>query len=261
MASAGAALASAWLHLGCCLGSALASAGAATAFAGAAGASAAAAGASSVASSSRGGRADGSTTFGLWVEARTMNIDLPSSTGCRSTTPCSSTCFENRSSSTRPSSGWLSSRPRKRTVTLISIAVLEELDRPMELRQEVARADLRREPHFLEGHRALPALVLFLPLRQLVLVLPEVEKTSDRWSRHRCHLDEVEAFLLRHFEGSWRGHDAQLVPLVVDHSDLWDPDHLVDAQVSADGCFPLERRDLRAPVDHGKAAPVPVAAG
>src|SRR5262249_43994752 len=66
---------------------------------------------------------------------------------------------------------------------LDAIAVLEEFDRAVQLRREVARADLRREPHFLEGHRALPALVLFFPLRQLVLVLPEVEETSDRRSR------------------------------------------------------------------------------
>ena len=143
---------------------------------------------------------------------------------------------------------------------LDSIAVLEKLDRAMQLRQEVARADLRREPHFLEAD-ALSTLGLFFPLRQLVLVLPEVEETSDRWGRHRCHLDEVEALLLRQFKGSWRGHDAQLISLVVDHSDLWDPDHLVDAQVSADGCFPLERRSWCARLDHGKAAPVPAAAG
>src|SRR6266550_5285433 len=48
-----------------------------------------------------------------------MNIDLPSSTGVRSMIPCSLTSSANRASSKRPSSRWLSSRPRKRTVTLI----------------------------------------------------------------------------------------------------------------------------------------------
>jgi hypothetical protein len=143
---------------------------------------------------------------------------------------------------------------------LDSIAVLEELDRAMDLRLEVTHADLRREADFLEAD-ALSTLGLLLPLRELVLVLPEVEKTSDRWSRHRCHLDEVEALLLCHLEGSWRGHDAQLVSLIVDHSDLWDPDHLVDAQVSADGCFPLERRSWSARLDRGKARAPPAAAG
>src|SRR5262245_58975924 len=69
--------------------------------------------------SGRPGRWGAAVSFGVWVDARTMNNDLRSSTGCRSMTPCSLTCSENRSNSTRPSSGWLSSRPRKRTVTLI----------------------------------------------------------------------------------------------------------------------------------------------
>ena len=170
-----------------------------------------------------------------------MNIDLPSSTGCRSMTPCSSTSFAEPFEQHPSQLGVAELAAAEADRHLDPIAVLEELDRAMDLRQEVARADLRREPHFLEGHRPLPALVLLLSLRQLVLVLPEVEEASDRRSRHRCDLDKVEAPFLRHLEGLWRGHDAQLVPLIVDHSDLWDPDHLVDAQVSADGCFPLER--------------------
>src|SRR5258705_14007976 len=43
----------------------------------------------------------------------------------------------------------------------------------MDLRVEVTRADLRREADFLECHRALPALGLLVPLRELVLVLPK----------------------------------------------------------------------------------------
>ena len=60
----------------------------------------------------------------------------------------------------RPSSGWVSSRPRKRTVTLI---------RSPSSRNSTARwtfvskaADLRREADFLEGHRALLALGFLL---------------------------------------------------------------------------------------------------
>src|SRR5688500_10971850 len=144
---------------------------------------------------------------------------------------------------------------------LDSIAVLEELDRAMDLGQEVARADLRRKPHFLEGHRSLSALGLFLALRQLVLVLTEVEEAGHRRSRHRCDLDKIEAPLLRHLEGLWRGHDAQLVSLVIDHPNLWDPDHLVNAQVSADGCSPHERWYECHRSGNGKAAAAPVAAG
>ena len=99
-------------------------------------------------------------------------------------------------------------------------------------------ADLRREADFLEGHRALLALGFLLALGQLVLVLAEVEELDDRRGGHRGDLDEVEASFLRHLEGPGRGHDAQLGTLFIDHPDLWDPDHLVDAQVSADGCSP-----------------------
>jgi hypothetical protein len=118
---------------------------------------------------------------------------------------------------------------------LDAIAFLEELDRPMQLRLEVADADLRRKANLLERHRSLPPLGFLLPLRQLVLVLPEVEKTGDRRGSHRRDLDEVEAPFLRHLECPRRRHDAQLRALFVDYPDLWDPDHLVDAQVSADG--------------------------
>jgi hypothetical protein len=118
---------------------------------------------------------------------------------------------------------------------LDAVAVLEELDRAVDLRIEVADADLRREADLLEGDRALLALVLLLPLRQLVLVLPEVEEPDHRGLGHRSDLDEVVSPLLRHLEGSGRRHDAELGTLFIDHPDLWDPDHLIDSQVSADG--------------------------
>ena len=115
------------------------------------------------------------------------------------------------------------------------VPVLEEFDRPMDLRVEVTRADLRREADFLERHRALPALGLLVSLRELVLVLPEVEKFDHRRRGHRGDLDEVVSPLLRHRECLRRGHEAQLGSLFVDNPDLWDPDHLVDAQISCYG--------------------------
>jgi hypothetical protein len=118
------------------------------------------------------------------------------------------------------------------------VSVLEELDRSMDLRGEVADADLRRQSDLLEGHRPLPSLGLLLALRDLVLVLAEVEKSGDRRLGHRGDLDEVQPSLLRHLEGSRRRHHTELIALFIDHPDLWDPDHLVDAQVSCYG-WPL----------------------
>ena len=118
---------------------------------------------------------------------------------------------------------------------LDAIAVLEELDRAMNLGLEVTDADLRREADFLERHRPLPALGFLLLFGQLVLVLTKVEEPGHRRGGHRCDLDEIEALLLRHLEGFRRGHDAQLVALVINHPNLWDPDHLIYSQVSTDG--------------------------
>jgi hypothetical protein len=117
---------------------------------------------------------------------------------------------------------------------LDSVALLQELDRPANLGIEVADADLRLEADFLEGHRALLALGFLLALGELVLVLPEVEEPHDRRSGHGSNLDEVQSPLLRKSKGFWRGHHAPLVSLFVDDPDLWDTDHLVYAQVSAD---------------------------
>ena len=115
---------------------------------------------------------------------------------------------------------------------LDSIAILEKLDGPMDLRVEVTDADLRREADFLERHRSLASLVLLLLLGQFVFVLTEVEELHDGRGGHRGDFDEVEPPLLRHGESLGRGHDAQLSSLFIDDPDLWDPDHLVDAQVS-----------------------------
>src|SRR6478752_4316735 len=65
------------------------------------------------------GLAGASWLLGLWVDAIVMYIDLPSSSGTRSGTPWSLTRSENRAMRFRPISGWVNSRPRKRTVTLI----------------------------------------------------------------------------------------------------------------------------------------------
>ena len=116
------------------------------------------------------------------------------------------------------------------------ITVFQELDRPPDLRLEIALTDLRLEANFLEGDRALAPLGFLLALRQLVLVLAEVEKPDHRRRRHRGDLDEIVAPVLRHREGQSRGHDAKLCTLFVDDPHLWYANHLVYAQVSADGC-------------------------
>ena len=117
------------------------------------------------------------------------------------------------------------------------VAFLEELDRPPDLRVEVALADLRLEADFLEGDRTLLALGFLFAFGELVLVLPEIEEPDDRRSGHGRDLDEVVAAFLRESERLEGRHDPSLCSIFVDDPDLGDSDHLVDAQVSADGWF------------------------
>jgi hypothetical protein len=132
---------------------------------------------------------------------------------------------------------------------LDTVPVLQELDRTPDLRIKVTHADLRLEANFLEGDRALLSLGFLLAFGELVFVLPEIEEPDDRRRRHRGHLDEVEPPLLRKSKGLLRGHHAPLVPLFVDDPDLWDTDHLIYAQVSAD-VSPLVAGSYRFPWEH-----------
>ncbi len=59
------------------------------------------------------------------------------------------------------------------------ITVLQELDRPTDLRVEVALTDLRLEPDLLELDRPGLPLGLLVPLGQFVLVLAVVEEPCD----------------------------------------------------------------------------------
>ena len=139
---------------------------------------------------------------------------------------------------------------------LESISLLEELDGPADPRVEVPGCDLWLEPDFLEGHRALLALGFLLALGRFVLELTKVEKPDDRRGSHRCDLDEVVAAFLRHCESCGRGHDPKLAPVLIHHPDLWDPDHLVDAQVSTDGFTPSSVRSFCPRAAQAHSAPV-----
>jgi hypothetical protein len=94
--------------------------------------------------------------------------------------------------------------------------------------------DLDGQPHLLEGLRLLLLLLLPLALVELVLVLAVVEDPTHRRDRRGRNLHQVEPLLLGQGECLGGGHDAQLLPFVVDDAHLADADHLVDAEVSCD---------------------------
>ncbi len=188
----------------------------------------------------------------------TIDIDLPSSSGCRSTVPWSLTCSANRISRSRPDVGVAHLAAPELDRDLDPVAVLQELDGAADLGVEVALADLRLEPDLLELDRPLVAAGFLLAAGLLVLELAVVEQTRDRRSGHGGDLDEVDAPLLRESESLTGGHDAQLAPVFVHDPHLRDADHLVDAQVSTQARSSSVRtpwRRARRYVDRGPPSP------
>ena len=118
---------------------------------------------------------------------------------------------------------------------LNSIAFFQELDGPPNLCIEVSHADFRLETHFLEGDGALLSLRLLLTFGQFVLVLTKVEESRHGGNSKRCDFHQVEPPLLRKPQGVGRSHDTQLATVFIDDPKLEDTDHLIDAQVSANG--------------------------
>ena len=118
---------------------------------------------------------------------------------------------------------------------LYSVALLQEFDCPPDLGIEVADADLRLEADFLEGYGLLSALGFLLALGQFVLVLTEIEESRHGGTGQRCDLHQVEPPLLRKPQGVGCSHDAKLATVFVDNPHVEHADHLVDAQVSANG--------------------------
>ena len=93
----------------------------------------------------------------------------------------------------------------------------------------VVLVDLGTELDFLDEDDLLVLLGLPVPLLLLVLVLAEVHDAADRRHGSRGDLDQVESLLLGDGQRCrWR-HDAQLLPVLVDHADFTDADAFVDS--------------------------------
>ena len=164
-----------------------------------------------------------------------MCIDLPSSRGARSTTPCSLICSANLSKRSRPICGWVNSRPRNWTATLtLSPSSRNSIAR----RTFVSKSPmpiLGFEADLFEGDGSLPPLGFLLTLGEFVLVLTEIQESRHRRTGQRCDLHQIEPPLLRKPQGVGRSHDAKLATVFVDNPHVEHADHLIDAQVSADG--------------------------
>ena len=99
----------------------------------------------------------------------------------------------------------------------------------------VVRVDLRPELHLLDDRVGLVAPGLTRLLRALVLELAVVHELADRRPGHRGDLDQVEIGFLGQAQRILDAHDADLLALGTDESDLGDADPVVDAGLGADG--------------------------
>src|SRR5664279_2417249 len=115
------------------------------------------------------------------------------------------------------------------------IAVFQEFDGSPHLCIEVSDTDFRLQTNFFEGDRTLLSLGFLLAFGQFVLVLTEVEEPRHGGTSQRCDLHQIEPPLLRKPQGVGRSHDTQLATVFIDDPKLVHPDHLIDAQVSANG--------------------------
>ena len=140
-----------------------------------------------------------------------------------------------RCSSRKPSSGRDCSRPRNMIVTLTLSPCLEEpLDVTL-LGLVVVRVDLRAELHLFDDGEGLVAPGFARLLRALVLELAVVHELADGRTGHRGDLDQIQVRLGGEFEGLADRHDADLLALGADETDLGDADPVVDPRFGADG--------------------------
>src|SRR4051794_30673399 len=108
------------------------------------------------------------------------------------------------------------------------VAALEEALDVALLGLVVVRVDLQAQPHLLDDGERLVAPGLAGLLRGLVLELPVVHELDDGWPGHGRDLDQVELAVLRQPQRLADRHDADLLTLGTDESDLGDADTVVD---------------------------------
>ena len=108
------------------------------------------------------------------------------------------------------------------------VLLFEKLFRMPLLELEIVLLDLRPELDLLQLRKMLLFLRFASSLALLVLVLPVIHYVADRWPNVRCELDQIEIAFLGYLHSIRSGHDAELVPFVIDNSYLRYTDHPVD---------------------------------
>ncbi|GGN89334.1 hypothetical protein GCM10010112_73740 [Actinoplanes lobatus] len=102
------------------------------------------------------------------------------------------------------------------------------------------RVDLRPQLHFLDDGLLLVA-PRFAGLEcALVLELAEVHELAHRRPRHRSNLDQIQIDIRGQLESTLERHDADLLTLRTDQTDLTSPDLFVHAWFDADGASSVD---------------------
>ena len=109
------------------------------------------------------------------------------------------------------------------------VAFVEESEHVVLLRLVIVLVNVDAELNFLDDDLLLVLLGLAFLLFLLIKVLAEVKNAANRWLRSRRNLYQVETSFPGHFERFERRHDAELIRLVVDHSDLAGANTLIRA--------------------------------
>lgn len=115
------------------------------------------------------------------------------------------------------------------------VAAVKKLRCLPTFRLQVVIVDLGANSHFFEFNHMLisPRLPLFTAL--LVAKLPIVHQAADRGNRVRCDLYQVESSLAGHLERISCLNNPDLRALIIDESDLANPDALIHASLHWSG--------------------------
>lgn len=115
------------------------------------------------------------------------------------------------------------------------VASVKKLRRLPALRLQVVVVDLGPNPDFFEFNHMLvaPRLPLFAAL--LVAELPIVHQSADGGNRVRRHLDQIESSLAGHLKRISGLNNPDLRALIVDESDLANPDALIHSSLHWSG--------------------------
>ena len=105
--------------------------------------------------------------------------------------------------------------------------LLKELPSPFHLEIAIMRVNLGPEAHLFQYDQMLFLLSFVIFFLLVVLHLAEIHNSANRWRTVWRNLYQVETNVACQVQGLNRGHDTDLLIVLVDHAYLWDADLFV----------------------------------